>query len=229
MRQNGNDPNDNQEEVSDEENYTDKKVKKRLLDSRDLLKQSENELETARLIEPEVEYTDYEATAAWAKLVQSFIRDLNILLENDDVPKAEHYREEVDLGSVELVPQDVEGIPFSKIVYDDISEDDIIMQSRQLDRGANLPRPHKVEFNGLIELAKADVVLERQWSVITNPRAARPNQNIVTTGDRKPIPKRIFQQALMEADQFLQGAGIGLDLSDSGVPDFGFEEVHEDE
>jgi len=216
-------------EVSDEEKYSDKKIKKRILNTRELLVHTKNRLETERLVEPEVEYSEFEAFAAWANLVQSYLYELGILLNNEEVPDAEHYRDELELGSIRIIPEDTDGIPFSNIIYDGVDAEDIIHQSSRLQRGCELPEPVTVAFDGLMAVAETDLVIERQWVVTANPQAAVPNQDRITVVGRQPVPEKVFQNALVESDQFLQQAGIGLDLSDSGVPEFGFEEVHEDE
>lgn len=216
------------EQVNNEENYSDQKIKERIHKSRTQLTEARNRLETARLIEPSVEYSEFQANVAWGKLVQSYIRDLSILLNNENVPDSKYYRDDVELGYLTFVPQDVDGIPFSDIVYENVEQRDIVRSSTKLQRGAEIPKPDHIKFTGLLDLCQYDIVLEKQWSVVANPNAAGPNKTRIQTSDRKPIPQSVFKQALMEADEFLQGSGLGLDMSDSGVPDFGFEEVADD-
>jgi len=216
-------------QVGDEEDYTDKKTKQRLLNTRELLNEAQHELFSARLVEPDVEYSEVQALMAWGDLVTSYIRDLSVLLNNDDVPEAKFYREDVDLGSITLIPQDTERIPFSKIQYEQFDEDYLLRQFPGFDRNAELPKPVEIPFNGLMSLVERDNYVEKHWIVTKNPRQAGPNQKTVETMDRQPIPRHIYARALMAADEFLQGVGIGLDLSEDGVPEFGFEEVHEDE
>jgi len=199
-------------EVADDEDYCDKKIKKRLLNTREMLIQSKNELETERLIKADVEYNDFEAFAAWANLIQSYIYELGILLKHPDVPDSDYYREQIPLGAVEIVPIDCYGIPFSKIAYDAFSADDIVFESAKLKRGARVPEPERVEFTGLMDVAQTDVVVEKHWVVTTNPMQARPNQNRIEVVGKEPVPRNVFQQALVESDQFLQNAGIGLDI-----------------
>lgn len=199
-------------EVADDEDYCDKKIKKRILNTREMLIQSKNELETERLIKADVEYNDFEAFAAWANLIQSYIYELGILLKHPDVPKADYYREEIPLGRVEIVPQDRYGIPFSNIAYDDITKEDIVFQSPKLKRGAKIPEPVSVELRGLMDVAQTDIVLEKHWVVTTNPMQAPPNQNRIEVVGKQAVPRNVFQQALAESDQFLQNAGIGLDI-----------------
>lgn len=198
--------------VSDDEDYCDKKVKTRLLNTRELLIKSKTKLETERLIEPDVQYSGYEAFAAWANLIQSYIFELGILLEHDDIPMADYYREEIELGTVHLVPQDTEGVPFSDIVREDVTEKEIVQQSDALDRGCKLPRPSSVTFRGLMDVAETDILLEDDWRVVANPMEAEPNQRIIRVEAQQPVPTEIFQRALVASDQFLQNVGIGLDI-----------------
>ena len=199
-------------EVADDENYTDKKIKNRLLNTRELLIEAKTELETKRLIEPDVEYGDFEAYAAWANLIQSYFYELGVLLNHPDVPQAQKYREDIELGSVTIIPQDTQGIPFSNIVYETISEDDIIQSSSELGRGCDLPKPKTRTFTGLMDIARTDIILEERWMVTANPRKSKPNQTRIEVVGQQPVPKEMFQKALVESDQFLQNVGIGLDI-----------------
>jgi len=206
---------ENKIEVSDDEEYTDKKIKQRLLNTRELLVTTKNRLETERLVEPDVQYSEFEAFAAWAGMVQSYLHELGILLNHDDIPQADYYANQIDLGKVWIVPEDTAGIPFSNIQYDDVDPEDIVYESAELQRGADVPEPEKVPFQGLNAVAKTEIVLERRWTVLKNPMEAKPNQERITVVGREPVPKHLFQEALVQSDQFLQNCGIGLDISAS--------------
>jgi len=211
MKENGQNYEDDIE-ITDEEQYTDKKIKSRLLNTRELVIKMNNRLNTERLVEPDVEYSAYEARAAWAKTVQSYLYELAVLLNHDDIPQSEYYREQVDIGKIQLVPEDTAGIPFSKIVYDSVDEEDIIYQSNRLQRGAELPKPTTKKFKGLMSVAETDFIVSHSWVVLTNPREAPPNHNRITVQTQEPVPEDIFQKALVESDQFLMNAGIGIDI-----------------
>ncbi|MGK7371316.1 MAG: hypothetical protein ACNS64_13985 [Candidatus Halalkalibacterium sp. M3_1C_030] len=211
-------------EVSDEEQYADKKIKQRILNAREQLNDAQHELWSARLVEPDVDYTEIEALMAWGNLVRSYIRDLSVLLKNDDVPESKRFREEIDLGQVRLVPQDTKHYQFSKIAYDEYTPNHL-RQEFGFGNSADIPEPEVIKFTGLQDLIEQENYVERRWVVVKNPKAPKPQQELIETGDRKPIPKRVYERALMAADEFLQNAGIGLDLSPDGVPEWGFEEV----
>lgn len=199
--------------VEDEEEYTDKKTKQRILNERDMLNEAQHELFSARLINPDVDYSQLDALMSWGNLVRSYLSDLSILLANDDLEHARYYRESVDLGSVQLVPPSKQGYDFGQIAYDGVTEEDLIREWPGFGRGAELPKPKTREFVGLSSLIKADPVVEAHWSVVKNPRASRPNQERLTLHAQQPVPKRIYEAALRQADQFLQECGIGLEIS----------------
>lgn len=214
-------------EVSDNEDYTDKKVKQRILNAREQLNEVQNELYSARLVEPDVDYSELDALMAWGNLVRSFIRDLSVLLNHDEVENADYYRDKVELGEVVLVPQDTQEVPFTKLQFDQY-DGDYFRRKYGFSKGAELPEPERVKFTGLMDLVGRDNFVEKRWVVVKNPNLPKPEQDIVETGDRQPIPKGVYERALMACDQFLQGVGVGLDLSEDGMPDFGFEEVEDE-
>lgn len=200
-------------EVADDEQYTDKKIKARILNAREMLNDAQHELYSARLVEPEVQYSELDALLAWGNLVRSYIRDLSILLNNNDLRQAKHYREEVVLGRVQLIPPDQHGYEFSKIAYDGIKEEDLIREFEGFKRGADIPKPKERTFKGLMSLVEAESIIEEHWSVTRNPMEAGPNQERMTLQTQQPIPKYVYERALMAADEFLQQSGIGLEIN----------------
>lgn len=223
-----NHPDDEELEVNDDEDYTDKKVKQRILNARDRLNEVQNSLFSERLIEPDVQYSEIDALRAWGLLVRSFVRDITVLLKHDDVPDNEYYAYDVDLGTIQLVPQDTDGYEFSKTAYDEYDAE-YLRREFGFDREASIPQPRTVEFEGLLSLIHTKNYVEERWIVVSNPQAPRPEQEIIETMDRRPIPQKIYEKALMQSDQFLQNVGIGLDLTGDQIPEFGFEEVHDAE
>lgn len=220
---------DGEESINDAENYSDKKIKERLHQARKQITSIKNQLNAGSVLDPSVNYTQHEINVTWANLVQTFLQDINVLLEKEELAESEYYRDEVELGKVLLIPRDTDDIPFSEIVYEDVSAENIIARTDKLSRGAKLPRPEPVPFNGLQQLARADIVLEHHWSVVTNPRAPDHRQEVVHTATRKPIDRDIFERAMEHADIFLDKNGIGLDTSQDGVPEFGWESVGEED
>jgi len=198
-------------EVKDEEKYTDRKVKQRILNTRQMLNEAKFELFAGRLTEPDVEISDQQALFAWSDLVRSYIRDLGVLLNHDDIGASQRYRENVKIGEVTVIPPDKDGYQFSLVAYDEYT-DKQLRRKLGLGRGAEIPHPKTKSFEGLMSVIQTPPVIEKHWLVTTNPQQAGPNQNDMPLTARKPVPRHIYEQALVEADQFLQGAGIGLDI-----------------
>jgi len=201
-------------QVSDDEEYTDKKIKQRILNHRELLNDTQHQLYSARLVEPDVSYSEFDALLSWGNLVRSYIRDLSLLLNNDQLAQAQYFREGVDLGRVTIVPPEKDGYDFS-LVAQDIDDDMLIRRWDGFQRGANLPEPKQIPFTGLHSIIEHDRAVEAHWTVVKNPRASRPNQEVITLHSQQPIPKRVYEKALMAADEFLQQCGIGLDINAS--------------
>jgi hypothetical protein len=199
-------------EVADDENYTDKKVKQRIQNTRQMVKNAEHELFSKRLVEPDVEYSKLDALLAWGDFVRSYIRDLSVLLNHPDMDGADYFREQVELGTIHLIPPDKDGYQFSQIAYDGIEEEDLLLEFDGFSRAAELPRPKTRTITGLMDLAEREPVVEARWLVTKNPRDARPNQETVMLETQRPIPRKVYGKALSEADQFLQNCGIGLDI-----------------
>ena len=209
MKQQEDDP---EIEISDEEEYTDKRIKKRIMDARDSLNEVKKQLFTGRLLEPEVQISQAEAVIAWADLVRSYIRDLGVLLNHPDIPNADYYRNEVEIGSVSLIPPDKDGRQFSLIAYEGVSEDELKRNIAGFDRNATLPRPRRRDFRGLMSIVEQEPVISEQWLVVMNPTQVGPNQEQIVLEREQPVPREIYEKAIVESDQFLQQAGIGLDI-----------------
>lgn len=199
-------------EVADDENYTDKAVKQRFQQTRQMVKDAEHELFSKRLVDPEVQYSQLDALLAWGDFVRSYIHDLAVLLNHEDMDGSEYYRDKVELAKIELIPPDQQGYPFSQIAFDGIEEDDLVRDFNGFQQGAEMPKPKMRKITGLMDLAERDPVIEARWIVVKNPRAAPPNRDRLQLQRQKPIPRGVYRKALAEADQFLQNCGIGLDI-----------------
>lgn len=199
-------------EVADDEEYTDKKTKQRILNARELLTKAEHELFSERLVNPDVDYTELDALLSWGDLVRSYIRDLSILLNHEDLPESEIYREQVELGTIQLLPPKQNGYDFSKIALDGYTEKDLLREFSDFERGAELPKPKARTFNGLMSIVRSDNILTENWVVVKNPRAAPPNREKLHLTAQQPIPKSIYEAAIMKADEFLQKANIGVEI-----------------
>lgn len=197
--------------IKDEENYTDKKIKQRILNTRDMLNEAKFELFAGRLTEPDVEVSQQQALFAWGDLVRSYLRDLGVLLYHEDLPGAEYYREKVEIGEIQIIPPDKDDYQFSLVAQGQLSAEEL-RRHFGLGRGAELPQPRTRQLRGLASVIEMEPVIEEHWAVSLNPREAPPNRDILRLSKAKPVPRHIYENALVQADQFLQEAGIGLDI-----------------
>lgn len=198
-------------EIDDEENYTDKKVKQRILSARDRVGRAHDQLYAERLVNPDASYSEQDVLFAWGNMVRAYVRDLGIFLNNDDLPSASQYRETVHLGEVVMIPQPAGDYDFSKVMYDAYDPKDL-RRMWGFSRDTELPQPRTINFDGLMSIVERDNVLEERWMLCPNPREAPPNREYIETADRKPIPKHIYERALEVSDSFLNNIGIGVDV-----------------
>lgn len=198
-------------QIKDEEEYVPKRVKKRILDSRERVNEREDELFTARVVDPEIDISEGQAVVAWGNTVKQFMRDIEVLLERLDIESASHYLHDVHLGEVSLVPPDMRGYAFSRVV-DEQTDDAVLRQQLGLPRDAELPRPKGVPFNGLQSIIEREPILQEQWRVCIDASGPPPAHQYLYPEVGQPVPKWIYENAIRAADRFLQDAGIGVDV-----------------
>jgi len=198
-------------EIGDEDKFSDRKIKQRILNARDRVGAAHDELYSQRLVNPDVNYSEQEVLFAWGNMIRAYIRDLGVFLNNDDLPAARKYREDVEIGQVRMIPQPTDGIDFTKVMHEGYTDEDL-RRLWDFGRNAELPEPQTITFNGLMSLVERDNYLMERWLVVPNPRAAPPNQKRIEIVDKKPIPKHIYEKALQVSDSFLQNIGIGADI-----------------
>jgi len=199
-------------EIQDEEDYTDKRIKKRIMDSRDSLNEIKESLFAGRLLEPDVQISREQAVYAWGDLVRSYIQDLGILLEHPDIPASAKYRDHVDIGSMQIVTPDREDLPFSMVAHEKVSAEELKHELPGFDHNAELPKPREIHFKGLKSIVEYPRVIDETWIVVKNPRQIQPNQDRLTLQTSELVPRDVYEKALVQSDQFLQQAGIGLDI-----------------
>lgn len=201
--------------VIDDEGDVDAQVKARILNSREAINENENVLFTHRTVRPDIEITHAQATVAWGHSVKRYIRDVEILLTNDDIPEAKKYYLGVDLGDVTLVPPETEGYDFSKFANDDL-DDMRLKKEMGLPPNCEVPEPYTETFTGLKSLLEAGEVVRQEWTVFVDKTGPRASWEPVTIDAMQPIPKHIYERAVRHTDQFLQEAGIGVH---TGMPE----------
>lgn len=195
--------------VLDEEGNVDSLVKQRILDSREAVNTNENILFTERVISPDVQVSRARATIAWGHSVRRYIRDAEVLLRNDRIPENEEYYNDVELGTMQLIPPDKDGYQFSLFASEKL-DDKRLKKRLGLPFNCDPPKPKTFDFTGLLSILQAGDVVSHNWEVYTQKEGARGNWKVKRLEATQPIRKDIYDRAVRATDQFLQGAGIGI-------------------
>lgn len=201
-------------QVKDEEGQVDQEVKTRILESRTRVNEREDALFNGPLLEPELDISHEQAVISWGNTVRQFLRDIRPLLTNDDIRENEKYFENTEIGQMVLVPPDTGGYPFSKIATANRPDAQLI-RALNLPPGVSLPRPHTITFEGLRSVLEHDTTVSHQWRVCVDATGPPPEQEWLYPTAEQPVGRRIYEQAVQVADEFLQQAGIGME---TGLP-----------
>jgi len=195
--------------VIDEEGSVDQAIKKRILNSRQAINENENMLFTERVISPEINLTEAQAVMAWGHSVRRYIRDVEVLLKDDEIPESSRYYEEVKLGEVTLVPPDTEEYEFS-LFANEKWDNKTLKKQMGLPPGCEVPEPFTKTFTGLGELLESDDVVTHSWELYIDKTGAPEKWETVTLESGQVIPKEVYEKAVRFTDGFLQNAGIGV-------------------
>lgn len=196
--------------VKDDEEYVPKRVKQRILDSRERVNEREDELFTARLLDPEVGISEAQATVAWGSTVKQFMRDIEVLLDRLPVESAEQYYRNVDLGQMVLLPPDKGGYAFSRVAH--VDDADALRRELGLPKQATVPQPKAVTFTGLLSVIEREPIQQENWSVCVEAKGPPSTHEYLQLRAAEPVPKWIYENAIRAADRFLQDAGIGVEI-----------------
>lgn len=216
MSDNGDSPDGPPQEVLDEEGGVDKALKRAIIRARDRVDETELALYRDATIEPDVNLNEFQKVHIYATTVKQFLRRIEPILRTKDVPgNAEYYRD-IEIGTVMLVPPDTDGYPFSMAAESDRSDKEL-RRRLGLPRGIDLPAPEPVEFKGLQSVIERDAVVGHRWEVCVSREGAKPNWEYVYPSVQQPVPKQIYENAVRQADRFLQGAGVGIETDTKGT------------
>lgn len=210
-------PSDSQQ-VIDEEGSVDSQIKQRILNSRETVNQNENVLFTERLISPEVDLSKDQAIIAWGHSVKRYIRDVEILLRNERLEESRYYYKEVDLGQVTLYPPNKGGYEFTRFYTSD-TDNTLLKKDMGLPKDMQVPEPYTHTFTGLEDIIESEEYVYTQWTVYTNKQGPPTEWDEMPLDAAQPVPKEVYEKAVRETDQFLQSAGIGIDIGNEQVDD----------
>jgi hypothetical protein len=205
--------------VIDEENRVDKRLKDRILDARERVAESENEIFIGAPLDKGVNLTSQQLVQLWATAVRQFLRTIEPLLQSDEIEKSQYYYREIPILKDELYPPDgktkvtvgddvtTEGIEWSLFYNDNVDTLNLIK-----DPSFEPPDPKTVEIRGLKDVIETEVI-SCEWSVVMNPSMhfSKPTK-VAHPSVRRPLSKPTLEFAVRKADQFLQDAGVGLEI-----------------
>lgn len=197
-------------EVQDD-GTVDQRIKKRIIDARQRVDDREDYLYVEAPVEEGKTANGIQQDIYWGMVVKQFLRSIEPLLRSDEIEDSDEYYRAVSLGSVQLVPRDTERYPFQQYATGGLSEQRFKV-TYDLPRSVELPEPETVPFVGLKSVIETDGVVSQTWTIETNSWTDPANQGVIQTADERPVPKRIYENAVREADEFLQQAGIGLEI-----------------
>ncbi|MFB6198177.1 MAG: hypothetical protein ABEI52_07915 [Halobacteriaceae archaeon] len=204
------------QEVVDEEGDVDKALKKRIIQARERVDETELALYRDATMDPEVDLSLYEKIHIYAMTVKQFIRRIEPLLRTENIEGNERYWKGVDIAEIELAPPDTEGYRFSLLTQSDRDEHEL-RQMLNLPRTIDLPTPVTVTFQGLETIIERDPVLSYRWEVCVSREGAPPNWEYVYPEVQRPVPKKVYEDATRKATMFLQQAGIAVETDTKGT------------
>jgi len=214
--------------VQDDENTVDQQYKTRIIEARERVDKAEQGLFVDVETDPEVQMAYGEQVATWATIVKQFLRAIEPLLRHEDVPDSAEYYDDKEIGEMMLLPPNTEGYEFELVGELQHHEPADIRRALDLPRGATLPQPRTKTFVGLKQVIEHPPVVEESWVVKVDASGPPAEHKYVYPTTQQPVSKQIYIDAVRHADQFLQGAGIGLDITEANEQKWGFYEVADD-
>jgi len=212
---------DEQKEVLDEEGTVDRKVKDRILKSREMVDQAETELfirkyEDMRNSLPRgASHEDVESALAdrWAVVVKQYIRTVRPLFVSDEIEGASEYWEEIPIVDEMVYPSPQKGVDWRRFYTSD--QDDYTVASSMemnVEPAFEAPEPKRVTLNGLKMLEEFESK-RLTWTVVLTPSKFGKARKTMSLEDHFTLTKPVYEKAVELTDEFLQQAGIGLQIS----------------
>lgn len=202
-------------QIQDEEGIVDRKTKEHILNLRKQIDEDERELFVTKQTDSNVNLHHMEAVQYWSVTVKQYLRGIKRLWPRDGdsgVANVEYYWQEIQIGDgYTLVPPDKDGYEFSMIAHANVTPDDL-RKVLELPRNVEIPEPETVTMNGLESILEKDMI-SHTWHVYTSKNGAPPNWDSITLTNEQPLPKGLLEDAVEVADDFLQQAGVGFDVS----------------
>lgn len=197
--------------VDDEEGIVDRKVKEHITNLRRQIDEDERRLYVELPSEREG-FNRQSANLYWTTSVRQYLRAIKRLWAGEDdqsgVQNVNTYWQEKHIDSVDLIPPPTQGYDFRPYYNGQLDKRDII-RMYNLPRDAEIPKPDTKDFDGLQSVLETEAI-HKTWTMKTSDGASPKDIEVVRFVYETPIPKRILEQAIEMADNFLQQAGVGF-------------------
>jgi len=187
--------------------YVDRKVKERILNSRQQVDSMEQTLFDEEVLMPDVQVSYIQKVVAWGNSVRRFLRNIEPILDLKTEDHGSYYLDEITFGTIHLVPPDQDGYPFS-LVSDDTLTDSERRQLIGVGPDVTLPEVQDESINGLRDVVNTDPVLSASWTVRLSGRTPAERE-VLQLEAREPVAKSVYEDAVRAADRFLFDMGIG--------------------
>jgi len=212
-------------QVLDEEDRISNRLKDRILDARDRVADREDAIFVEAPLDDDVSITGEQATQIWATSVRQYLRVIEPLLRSDEIQDSHYYYRNLPLIDKTITPPDgptriidgddvnQETIMWSKFYSDAYDTNREIMDNPLYGPGFSPPEPRQITLSGLKSVIETDGITET-WHVPLNPQMWDQRQRVAKPTYKQPLDKQMLEYAVRKADQFLQDAGVGLDVGD---------------
>jgi len=201
-------------EVLDEEGSVDQKLKNLVIESRKRVDRVEEGVFIEAASDPRVQLSYPQQVAMYGMTVKQYLRNIEPLLQSDEIRNADEYYHNIDFGTVRFVPPDTKRREYT-IVTQDLSDTEL-KQLLDLPRSAEVPEVKTEPITGLKDVIELPRQMTKRWSVITRDPGAVPQREYDTLERTEPIPKQTYTKAVRKANEFLHSAGVGMDV---GMPE----------
>jgi hypothetical protein len=222
-------PEEERRQVADEDNRIDRKIKDRIVESRNRIDEAEKEFFVNQLgqtdpqnLTPQdkqrYEQTKRHFADRWGVLVRQYIRSVKPLLTSSEIPKSEEYWLKLPVYTANVAPPKERDYDWSRFATTDSPME--TARRMGLPPSFDPPESKPVEIIGLKELMDRDKI-SLSWHIDPTPEKLPPAKDDRYLDIDRPLPKEAYENAIELTDDFLDQAGIGLGIEES-EPDDGF-------
>lgn len=202
-------------EVLDEEGEVDTKVKNRIIKARERVDETEQQLYVGSLVKESVSIPDANRLQGYGLMVRQYIRTVKPLLASAGIEKSEYYWKHATIFSQEVQP------PAGKYNWPLFCDPEIdntkLKREFGLPSGFEPPEAKVFEISGLRDvLDKHQMSLSWRFDLAAGTGDTRTDIEELQVGPR-PLPKSVYEQAVELTDEFLQLAGVGLEIGSGGL------------